>query len=211
MDYWETCWEQEKIEDLRKYLNAWENGRLCFLEVFKKYQLVHICDAACGFGAMSVMLLKNGYEVDGFDCSKTAVRITEQLLQERFSRIGQYKRGDMTKIPYESERFDGVVAHAVIDHMTFVDACTAFSELKRITRAGGLIYLSFDPVEKEDQTKEHIILEDGTFQYTGEERKGMLFHPYDEQEVRALAGNNEILVLGRNPRGELEIIIRKEL
>ena len=110
---------------------------------------------------------------------------------------------------YEDEFFDGVVAHAVIDHLMVSDAKAALSEMIRITKEGGLIWLSFDVPEEDDLTEPYFCPEEGTMQYTCNGREGMLFHPYDWDSIYDLTGKYEIVYKADKGKRERVLIIRK--
>lgn len=207
--FWEKIWQQEDAERLATYLQDGQTASMSFLAVFKAHGVKSVCDAACGFGAMSLMLERNGFQVAGFDLSAASAALTKELL-DRFSvRHGEYKAGDILDIPYNSASFDGAVARSVIDHLPVNDGRRALSELARIIRPGGLIYLSFDSPEPEDESLPHETLEDGSYLYTAGKRAGMLFHPYTEQEIAALCTGWRIIFQESSPRREREVVLQK--
>lgn len=52
----------------------------------------------------------------------------------------QVLRGDLARLPVRGDRFDLTVCHYVLEHVTELAACA--DELARVTRMGGLLYLS---------------------------------------------------------------------
>lgn len=207
--FWEQEWQSQTIEEYQSYLK----GHLCakpwFLSVFQENDVVRVCDAACGFGAYSAMLAANGYRVSAFDSSKTSVLITKQLLNRNNLIFDDVVLSDICKINFSDQAFDAVVAHAVIDHLDTASATTALSELHRITKPGGLIYVSFDPLEPDDLTEPHDVLPDGSFLYTTGVREELLFCHYTADRIRELSGDYHILEWRINRRGEREVIYQK--
>ena len=55
--------------------------------------------------------------------------------------------------------------------MMLCDAQKGIAELERITKEDGIIYLSFDILDEEDERLPHEILPDGSYQYTQYARK----------------------------------------
>ncbi len=53
--------------------------------------------------------------------------------------------------------------------------------------------VSFDIPEEDDLTEAHILLEDGTLQYTSQSRSGMLFHPYDREAIEELTKDYNVV------------------
>lgn len=57
--YWERCWGEEDLEELRKYLDTFYQWRSKEIDIFKAHDIQKICDAACGFGAYSLAFASN--------------------------------------------------------------------------------------------------------------------------------------------------------
>ncbi len=117
---------------------------------------------------------------------------------------------DICSIDFPDASFDAVVAHAVLDHLPVKVVQHAILELHRIIRDGGLIFLSFDPLEPEDLEEPHEIMPDGSFLYIGGGRDGLLFHYYNDEEIQSLLIGRDIIQWHQNPRGDREILIQKK-
>jgi len=207
--YWESCWKEENLAQLQTYLCSWKNYHGREIEVLKEHQVKTVCDAACGFGAHMVSFAANGFEVAGFDISPTSVELTKQGLKKYGFPDLDIKVASLLDTGYEEASFDAANVRAVLDHLTIADAKAALQEMFRIVRKGGLIILSFDGAEEEDFSEEHIEIEPGTMQYTSGERAGMLFHPYDREEIEKLLGQLEIIEKLTSRRNENIVILRK--
>lgn len=207
--YWENCWNEEDVSELFGYLKAYEKLNSEEIELFRQHKLKKICDAACGFGAYSLAFFSNGFETYGFDISAKAVEIARMGLESYGVDPANYKVASITDTGYEDEAFDGVVAHAVIDHLTFELAEKAVNELLRITAKGGLVLLSFDMAEQEDYETEHILLADGSMEYTDGSRKGMIFRPYDWEKINILLKDRKIISKCVNQKNEKMVVIQK--
>jgi len=207
--YWDRCWQEEVPEELYKYLAMYRDMNNKEIEIFKEHGVKRVCDAACGFGAYTLGLTSNGFEVHSFDISEAAVKITKDGLAKHGIESASVKVASILDTGYEAEFFDAVVAHAVIDHLTAEDAKKALNELLRITRQDGLVWISFDIPEEEDLEEKHIHHEDGTMEYTEGSRKGMLFHPYDWDEIEKLLDGHEPVHRADKGSRERVVIIRK--
>ena len=207
--YWENCWNEEDVSELLGYLKAYENLKSEEIEIFKQHKLKKICDAACGFGAYSLAFFSNGFEICGFDISAKAVEITRRGLAPYGVDPAHYKIASIVDTGYEDEAFDGVVAHAVIDHLTSEIAVKAVNELLRITAKGGLVLLSFDTAEQVDYEAEHILLADGSMEYTVKSRKGMIFRPYDWEMIDKLLSGHKVISKRVNQKNEKMVVIQK--
>ncbi len=79
--------------------------------------------------------------------------------------------------------------------MTLSHAGELATELGRVARPGAHLLVSFDEDKSDDPDSECRILEDGTHQYHGGRRAGMLFRPYTNVEIKGLFESDWELVL----------------
>ncbi|MCL2187869.1 MAG: class I SAM-dependent methyltransferase [Defluviitaleaceae bacterium] len=203
--YWNDIWRQAEIEKYIGYVKGYLTWKPKFLDVFNAHNIESVCDAACGFGAYSVMLTKNGYDVCGFDISDKSVDLTNRIMQAFGCENGGYKVCSLTSIEYDDASFDAVVAHAVIDHLPLADAKIALEELFRILVPDGLLYVTFDPLSEDDECKAHHVLEDGSRLYDD----GLLFRYYSDEEIHNLLCGKSIVWTTTNTRGEREFVLKK--
>jgi len=208
-NYWEKEWSTLSIDECQSYLEYHIRAKPWFLESFQAHQARHVCDAACGFGAYSAMLSANGYQVSGFDVVETAVNLTKKLLDQNQLAYSQYIVSDICAIGYPNDCFDAVVAHAVIDHLSANTAQTALAELLRVTRPGGLVYVTFDPLEEEDLNAPHEVLDDGSLLYSSGERTGLLFRYYTSKDIKKLVGARKTIQWHCSRHGERSLLIQK--
>ena len=207
---WENLWSDTSGGELLPYLERFYRLKSRVIDIFKEHDAVRICDAACGCGAYSLAFASNGFEVYSFDVSPSAARLTKEGL-ERFGLDGsRVKSADILSTGYPDSFFDGTVANSVLDHMSVVDAKTALSELRRITKPDGIIMVSFDSADGDDLSEPHDILSDGSILYTSGRRRGMIIHPYSEREARRLLEGLETVYAEVNPHGE-QVFIFKNL
>jgi len=203
--YWDKVWEDKCPQAYAKYIDT--NRDYTFIRYFKKNNIKNICDAACGFGKYSVISKINGLEINGFDVSRHSVKLTKETLELFNLQYNDYKVCSITDISFDNDYFDGTIAHSVLDHMSFNSAKKAILELKRITKPNGLIYMSFDGLEKEDLEAPHIIC-NGSFRYTEGKRKGMIFKHYNDEEIKELLKNEEIVLFNKFSNGVRDVIIK---
>lgn len=207
--YWDKVWHNPNLKEYEQYLIKYLKAQPDFLKIFKEHQVKYVCDAACGFGAYSVLLASNGYRTAGFVIAAASVKLTCLMLEKLNIDNSGYIISDIANISFPSKQFDAVIAHAVIDHLPTVNTPKAIDELLRIVKDGGLVYLSFDGLEDDDIKCEHSILEDGSFLYTGKGRKGLLFKYYTDEDINNLLEGENIIYRGTDAYGGREIIIQK--
>ncbi len=209
--YWESRWSQTSAESLQKALEPYHQGKDEILDVLKTHGVRHICDAGCGFGAYSLLLASNGFEVEGFDLSESAVAVTKELLGNYKIDTSGYRAASILQTGYEDKQFDAAIAYSVLDHMTVDKAKKGLKELSRIVRKDGLLVLAFDSLEEDDLELAHTVMPDGSLLYTQGKRAGMIFHPFKEQELSELLDNKEILYRRTNTKGERVLVVRNSL
>lgn len=207
--YWERCWKEEEAEELYKYLDSYYGMKSKELDVLKGHNVVKVCDAACGFGAYSLALATNGFDVYSFDISDAAVEITKNGLKKYGIESDNVKVASILNTGYADAFFDGIIAHAVIDHLTTGDAVKALEELLRITHVDGLVLMTFDIAEEEDYREEHITHEDGTMEYVNGSRNGMLFRPYNWDRIDEFLSGYNIIYRGERANRERVVILKK--
>jgi len=101
-----------------------------------------VLDFGTGTGRHTVYLAKIGFEVYGFDWSEAAITITkEELFKQGLS--ANLMIWDMSELPlpYDDGFFDAVITIKVLHH-TYLDKIKRIaSEIARITRNGGYLYV----------------------------------------------------------------------
>lgn len=206
--FWETRWQQGSVEEYGAYLAKFYRKSDPMIDLLKQYPVRRVCDAACGFGAYSLMLASNGFQVEGFDIAPTSVAVTKALLGKYGIDASRFKVASVLDTGY-TETFDAVTARSVLDHMCISDAEAALQELFRIVRDGGILVVSFDGLDEEDLEIPHTVTEDGSILYTAGRRCGMIFHCYAESELKDWLSVYPILLSYTNDRGERFFAIRK--
>lgn len=207
MKYWDTVWDKKDVEEYRQYILGYQNIDNGMVREFLKHNCRIVCDAACGFGANSMILLSHGFDVWGFDFSEDAVWITKELLEPYGIQKEQFKTASLFRTEYPSHFFDAVAVRAALDHLCVDEFWRALREMKRITKENGLLYASFDPLEQDDLKLGHRVLDDGSFLYTDESRKGLLFHYYSDEEIQEAFRCYKILDWETDARGSRHLVI----
>lgn len=96
-----------------------------------------LLDVGCGTGIFTGSILSSGAEVVGLDISIPMVaRAQSRYHHERFIPLA----GDMLTLPFASGSFDKVYSMTALEFV--VNAQAAIAELERVTRAGGVIFMS---------------------------------------------------------------------
>jgi ubiquinone/menaquinone biosynthesis C-methylase UbiE len=102
-----------------------------------------ILEIGCGAGLITIALAQNGYSVDAVDSTMAMIQLTRkdvagQNLQER---VWTYA-ADVHALPFETERFDLVIAIGVIPWLHSEDV--ALQEMRRVLKPGGHLLVTAD-------------------------------------------------------------------
>ncbi len=113
-----------------------------YAEYFDSLDESLVLDIGCGMGGKTVVYSEVGARVVGVDISPS------KLAQARCYALSHgvnalFVTGDAETLPFADSRFDLVIANDSLEH--FSDSAKAFSELSRVLRPGGRLFLSFTP------------------------------------------------------------------
>lgn len=110
-------------------LNEWLENR----------SVARVADVGCGKGLIGVLLARNGCDVYGVDLDRNSVRFANAT---KASLSCEFQVGHAGCLPYRSETFDLLVCNCALEH--FHDDRKALSEMSRILKVGGRLYLTVD-------------------------------------------------------------------
>lgn len=113
---------------------------------WKALGLTKVLDLGCGKGRHSVAFAKAGFDVSACDLSQVAVDITKENAQSQALNVDVIS-ADILDLPYADASFDALFSYHVISHTDTEGLKRAISEIKRVVRSGGEIYV--DLVSKE--------------------------------------------------------------
>ncbi|SDX28642.1 class I SAM-dependent methyltransferase [Paenibacillus sp. CF384] len=100
---------------------------------------VKLLDAGCGTGAISWFAAREGFAVNGFDGSKTAIgKAVDRLKSEGLT--AELEVGDAAAMPYRNEEFDGVIDSAMIYANKVETIRTILKECYRVLKPGGKLF-----------------------------------------------------------------------
>jgi SAM-dependent methyltransferase len=100
-----------------------------------------LLDFGCGRGRHSVFFAQKGFRVSAFDLSAEGVGHLQKWAAAENLSI-DVRIADMLSLPYAAHSFDCIFAYHVISHTNADGARTIMSEIHRILRPGGELYLT---------------------------------------------------------------------
>ena len=109
-----------------------------------------ILDVGCGFGRNLKAFLEYGLEVYGFDASKELLKIAKAQAPRAKLQLLDLRE----KLPYESNFFDAIWARNSLHHLEYKDLNQSLSELRRVLKPNGVIFIEWKEGQGEIITKE---------------------------------------------------------
>lgn len=113
---------------------------------WKALGLTNVLDLGCGKGRHAIAFARDGFNVSACDLSQLAVDITKENVKAQGLNVDVIS-ADILDLPYANDSFDAIFSYHVISHTDTDGLKHAISEIKRIVRSGGEIFV--DLVSKE--------------------------------------------------------------
>ena len=108
-----------------------------FLEYLRKGKGKTVPDLGSGPGINAGYMHSKSFQVIGIDLSEKMV----EYARSRYPNI-DFRLGDMTKLPFPANSFDGILAPYSLIHLTKEVIPPVMAKLYEILRPGGIMYLS---------------------------------------------------------------------
>src|SRR4030042_3174536 len=95
-----------------------------------------ILDRGCAAGRDSKYFFDSGFRVTGVDLSKNLLKIAKRNV------LGvEFISGDIRKMTFSKDSFDGIWAHTVLHHLKRTELTPLLINLHKILRKDGIIYI----------------------------------------------------------------------
>lgn len=91
-----------------------------------------VLDAGCGSGVPATRVLARDHEVVGLDLSGEQLRLLEGNVP-----AARPVEGDLTRLPFDADAFDGLVSYFAVIHVPREEHADVFAEFERVLRPGG--------------------------------------------------------------------------
>jgi len=136
----ELNWESEKSNH-NVHLQPVDN---CYFLAhdWKEKGYETILDLGSGLGRHAIFFAKHGFTVSALDLSEYGVNYLKIWADNENLNI-DVKLGDMLSLDYPDNSFDCVFAYHVISHTDSIGIKKIISEIERVLKPGGEVYLSF--------------------------------------------------------------------
>jgi ubiquinone/menaquinone biosynthesis C-methylase UbiE len=97
-----------------------------------------VLDVASGEGYGTAIMATKAHSITGVDLAEAAVLFA----QKKYSKVknAKFQVGDLTAIPFDSDRFDVVTCYETIEHVD--EPLKAITEAKRVLKGNGILIVS---------------------------------------------------------------------
>lgn len=155
-------------------------------------------------GQAVLYFAERGYEVHGLDSDAQAVRVAAAALKRRGLRARLRRRDMNLALPYKDAFFDAVIATRSIHHTTTKRLVGIFSEIDRVLRPGGILFLQVPGYDKgheqsrQDNNEEVRWLDPHTTVPLAGPEKGIPHHTFDRKELARFLKRYKIIEIHAN-------------
>ncbi len=179
--------KQKTAETYDKIASGYSAGHFAhfWIEEFNFYKSIingkKVIDLGCGAGRDAAVFVENGFDYTGIDASAGMLKVARERVPK-----GKFQQMDFSKTIFQDKEFDGFWAAASFLHIPKKGLPQVLQEAKRITKNGGVGFIS---VKEKNGMDEGMIYED---KYGGISR---YFSFYTQGEFKILLEQNGFSVL----------------
>jgi SAM-dependent methyltransferase len=192
MPSWDTIFKDQGYFFLEPHSDM---ARL--VELFKNNSVQRILDLGCGTGRHLVYLSKMGFHMDGLDSSPHAIALaTKWLMNEDLTATIKEHQMEHS-FPYNNLLFDALISIQVIHHNLLKDILFTISEIERVLKPGGFIFITVPVLDSTPVNPEkdwHLYqVEDGTYIPQKGPESGIPHHYFTKDELCEAFNRFEVL------------------
>lgn len=185
---WEAAWRERDSHELWSVPDV---EVLALLETLRGEGVERVLDLGFGLGRHIILFAREGFETYGIEPTRSGFAYCNKWLKGEGLRA-DIRIGEMTELPYGDGFFDFVLSWNVIYHGTLRQLRRALEEIRRVTRRGGLVYLTLNSTRNKHYGQGSEI-EPGTFLNPMKADGDLPHHYSDEEEAEALFEDWDVL------------------
>ncbi len=111
-----------------------------------------VLDAGCGFGRELLAFTSQGFDTYGIDASEELLKLAKKRAPKAKIKLVDLRK----KLPFKDNFFDGVWARNSLHHLEPPSLEFALSEIKRVLKPAGILFIEWKEGEKGTITKEEV-------------------------------------------------------
>ncbi len=164
-------------------------------KLFKEKGVQKILDIGSGTGRHLLYFSKKGFEVYGMDASPKGISIAKQWLLEENLNAEIILHRIEEKFPFEDNFFDAIISIQVIHHNKMKEILITISEIERVLKKGGMIFITFPRLESRSGLDkwELMEIEKNTYIPQAGQEKGLPHHFFTIEEIHDLFRSFDLL------------------
>ena len=183
---WLGHWRKDSVKKGLKQIEYETFYTSSFLTYFKKGDV--ILEAGCGMARYCLWLEDKGMKTYGIDIVREAVD-----RGRNFAKKNGYNTklivGDVRKLPYKANNFDGYISLGVLEHFElFDDIRKSLSEAFRVLKPGGKVFISIPNPIALHMIPEKIMKAFGV-------KSGVTHFPLNKRDILKAAEENKFVVI----------------
>lgn len=152
----------------------------------------NLLDLGTGLGRHAVYFSKQGFNVSALDISDYAIQYLSNWADKENLLINAVV-GDMLSLPYSNSSFDCIFAYHVISHTDSIGINKIISEITRVLKPCGEVYLTFSSKESTEFTENWFPkLDENTLISQDEAEKGVPHFYADLNDLKDLLSSFNI-------------------
>lgn len=183
------AWEKIFQKDGKVFLDPHEDMNM-IVQTLKKQGAKRILDLGSGSGRHVIHFVKEGFSVFGLDNSSTGLDMTKEWLKEEGFTAELVKQEMTDKFPWSDNFFDAVISVQVIHHADIVTIKKIISEIERVIKKDGFIFITVPKLKNQAENFEQI--ERNTYIPLDGYEKGLPHHYFTSEELKDFFSNFEI-------------------
>ena len=179
-------------------------------EYLRNNKVQRILDLGCGDGRHLVFLAHHGYNPYGLDNAPWGLlRAREWLTKEALPT--NLVCGDMRKLPWLGEFFDGAIAIQVLHHNRIAAIHETLSEVRRVLRPDGILFATIAKYPPGQwKNGQYVDIEPHTFTPVEGFEQGIPHHFFTEEELREALSHFNILDLYEDAPRHYRVLVQRK-
>jgi cyclopropane fatty-acyl-phospholipid synthase-like methyltransferase len=167
----------------RRYLKPQEDMP-AIAAFLKKSGVKKVLDIGCGSGRHTVMLAQKGFEVTGMDNAEEGLKLAKKWLKEKGLKAKLDNASCYERFPYPDNYFDAIVSVQVIHHNKIKGIRFCISEIKRVLRNKGIIFITMGKERIRMKRDEVKMIAPRTFVVTKGHEEGVAHYILNKKIIR---------------------------